>query len=177
MSNLRGQYDFEDLSAYLDGELEPARKAEVEKLLQEDSSWQAAYAELKALDGALGDWTVPEMPALLPSRIAAAVKRNATIKKQRVIRFTRIAGSIAAVAAAAAIFIVVMLSSNRSQPQSKNDMASNTNTAANNVTAKMSDEEVDKIAVENLEFFRDYDVLTDFETLEAIERLEKQSRI
>ncbi len=174
MKELRGQYDFEDLSAYLDGELEPARKAGVEKLLQEDSSWQAAHAELKALDGALDAWTAPEMPAHLPGRVVTAVKRSG---KQRVIRFARIAAPIAAVAAAAAIFVAVLLSNNSSQPRPKNNIVRNTTPPPTNKTTAVNDKELNDIAVENLEFFRDYDVLTNFETLEAIERLEKQSQI
>lgn len=166
MNDLRGQYDFDDLSAYLDGELEPARKAEVEKLLREDSSWQAAYAELKALDGILSAWQSPEAPDRLAERIATAARQCGS--KRQVIRLARIIGPIAAAAAAAAIFVAVLINN---QPQQTN-MAD-----PSNGTAKISIEELDEVVVENLEFFRDYEILTNFETLEAIERLEIETQI
>jgi len=64
-----GQSDFEDLSAYLDGQLDADRAAAVEELIRTDPAWGDEWTRLQAVDRALDAYDVPAPPSDLTDRI------------------------------------------------------------------------------------------------------------
>jgi len=105
------QPDFEDLSAFVDGELPPARAAEVEALVAADPAWRKAHRELTALDAALNAYTVPDPPADLAERI---VRGAGEAPRPLVVRIARYLAPLAA--AAAVVLAVVLWSRPRAKP-------------------------------------------------------------
>jgi len=68
------QSEFEELSAWLDGELSAERSAEVERHVREDVAWARAAAELRAIHEAMDGVETPPAPdAGLARRIIAGV--------------------------------------------------------------------------------------------------------
>jgi len=152
------QSEREDLSAFLDGELPSQRAAEVEALIRSDPRWAAAQRELKALDAALDGCTVPPAPADLAGRI---IRRSRKLGRPRplVIPLVRWIAPVAAAAAAVILATVLVLphDGGRSPGGPLADVP-----------------KADRFVVENLSFFRDYEVIENLETLQAIERLDDQ---
>lgn len=157
--------EWNDLSAYRDGELSPARRAEIEALLAGDAAWQAAHAELASLD-ALLDRCPPPPPA--DPEMASRIIRN--VRAARPSFIIRLARYAAPIAAAAGILVAVAVWKNLTltpeQAQLRQD-----NRVLNSV------KEDDRIIVENLDFFRDYDVVANYETLEALDQVEANEDI
>ena len=137
--------DFEDLSAYFDGELPPQRRARIESMLRTDPAWRKAHEQIKAIDSALEACRAPAAPAGLAERIRREVRRAG---RPLVTRFEK--WLAAASAAAAAIILALMLLHGPAAPPSPQQT-------------------VEYFARENLDFFQDYNVVADFETLEAID--------
>ncbi|MGB2819471.1 MAG: hypothetical protein WBF17_00715, partial [Phycisphaerae bacterium] len=73
MTERLGHSDYDELSAYLDGELPAARAADVERLIREDHAWRRAHREMTAVSAALDSYTVPAPPGDLADRIVAGV--------------------------------------------------------------------------------------------------------
>ena len=99
----------------------------------------------------LDAWRVPPAPNGLDERVIRGVYARARRAKV-VLRIQRVAGAVAAVAAA--VLVVVVLSQGqhgRPEPPLV---------------------DVDVLVEENLDFFRDYAVVANFDTLEAIEAVE-----
>ncbi len=107
----------EDLSAWLDGELHPARRAEVERALDADPALRARLEQLAAVDEALASAPVPPVSEALAARVRARLR-----EEQRAERLRRIAGTaprrrpiagrrmaLGLAAAAAAVFALVVL--------------------------------------------------------------------
>ena len=67
------QHDFEDLTAYLDGQLDADRGRDVEELIRTDPAWGAEADRLQAVDRLLDVYDVPAPPDGLNDRILRAV--------------------------------------------------------------------------------------------------------
>ena len=168
------QSDFDDLSAWFDGELDADRAGEVANLVLTDPLWRRTHAELVMLAGALDACDVPSAPSDLADSIIARVRRSG--RRSLSARIVRIA---VPVAAAASVIIAVTFLATRPQQQSPGGSPPADRQIAR-PAADMSGEplttaEQDKYIAKNLHFFRNYDVLMNYETLEAIERLEADS--
>ena len=150
------QSEVEDLSAHVNGELKPDRAAEVERLIAAGPASRKAHQQMLATDALLDAYTVPEAPADLAERIVRAARRRGR-PRSVAMRVVRVALPLAA-AAAVVLAVVTRLNPpvvERTTPPPE--------------TAKR---EVDRLIKDNLDFFEDYDVVANLETLEAIERLE-----
>jgi len=181
MANALGKTDFEDLSAFRDGELDASRAAEVERLLREDPAWGRAHRELTALDAALDTWTAPAPAGDLADRVLLGVRKSA--RRSQVLR---VAAWVGPVAAAAAILLVVVAVLNRPGHTTTPRQPVLAGAIVHEVEASEAYEgvpqaqrvELEQEIVRNLGFFRgffeDKDVVEDFETLEAIEGLERE---
>lgn len=143
--------DFEDLSAWLDGELDGERSARVAALVGADPAWRRARAELTALDAALDAYTVPAAPADLAERIL----RRVAAQPRRLPVVIRLARWLAPVAAAAGIIL-----------------------AARFFYPPPRRAEAEAIVRDNFalmkQYVKDRDVVVNLETLEAIAELEAQ---
>lgn len=159
------QSEFEQLSAWIDGELSPADDAAVAALVQNDPAWASARAGLSELDAALDSCDVPAAPAGLAQRICDNVRRQS--RRSRIIR---IAKYFAPAAAAAAVVLAVVLW--QGGPKPATSPAGGVIAQADKALKGMNEE--DKLAVEAMDFFKDYDVLENYETLQAIDKLESQ---
>lgn len=154
------EQEFDDLSAFRDGELSPARRAEIETLLAGDPAWQAAGAELANLDALLDRCPAP--PPADPAMASRILQKVRAARPGLILRLVRYA---APVAAAAGILVGIAVWKNLTltpeQAQLRQD-----NRVLNSV------KEDDRIIVENLDFFRDYEVVANYETLEALDQVE-----
>lgn len=157
MNRRLSQSDCDDLSAYWDGELSPRRAEQVDALLRVDPAWQDAHRQLQATDRALAAWSSPPCPQDLAGRILAQRRRPARPAGLRVLRWLV---PLEAAAAAAIILAAVLL--HPPAPVSGPDPAP---------AAQVAED----FAAKNLDFFQDYDVVANFETLQAIEELESQA--
>lgn len=168
------QAEFDDLSAWADGELDAERSAEVARLVEQDPAWAQAYSDMKGLEAMLDACQAPPAAPDLAERVIAAVRRAS---RRAVI--LRVAGWGGAVAAAAAVLLAVALSHpSRPRPAARGpDVAADTlneaqRSAVFQAAAPADRAELENLAVKHLDFWRDYDVVQDFETLKAIDRLE-----
>ena len=152
MNRALEQSDFEDLSAYFDGQLDADRTAAVAELIRSDPVWQAEWDRLQAIDRILDACDVPAAPSDLDDRILGFVRSRA--RRRKVLQWVWPAAGAAAVAAA---IIIVAIATEPKLPVAGFD-------------------DVDQAIVENLDFVRDLDVLENYETLEAIERIELANR-
>ncbi len=100
------QTDLDDLSAYLDGELDAASTLRVEQLTSSDEAWREALAEMKSVDRAIDVFRtqshVPPHSANLVQRIVAA----ATPQRSRWL--VRLGAPLAAAAAVAIVAFVLV---------------------------------------------------------------------
>jgi anti-sigma factor RsiW len=158
------QADWDKLSAYLDGELGAEQAEQVRRRTQSNPAWAEALAGLRSVDDLLDAWEAPPAPPELAERIVRAAGRP----RGRVLTWRRVLTGAAAAAAVVAIAIGLGRQAVRPGPEPEK-VADRSEAPA----APMTREELDAFAVENLGFFKDYDVLTDFDTLEAIERVER----
>jgi len=176
MKRQPGQSELEDLSAYLDGELSPDRKAQVEALLLREPAWRAELAQLKAVDAALDAQVAPPAPADLPERVIGYVRRAQ--RHGRLVKRLRVAGAVAAAIVLIAAALGRYVRPRTAPPPTRTADAR----AVQGNSAKQAEAELeetlrdvagtDRFVVENIDFFRDFDVLVNYETLEAIDRLQ-----
>ena len=151
------QPELEQLSAFFDGEL-PADQAEAfERRLEAEPRLQRALAQMKALDAALDAWQVPAAAADLPERVLASVRRK-TRQSPVILRLVRWAG--AAAAAAAVIVGAIRWMGPKDTPRDAGQVVQNEPAVE------------DALIVRHLDFFENYEVLANLETLEAIEQIE-----
>jgi anti-sigma factor RsiW len=158
------QSDRDELSAYLDGELSAEQAEQVRRRAEVEPAWREALERLHAVDALLDAWQPPAAPPELAERIVRLAGRP----RRRVLTWRRVLAGAAAAAAVVALAIGLGRQTLRPVPQ-REELAGQIESPE----APMDREELDEFAVENLGFFKDYDVLTDFETLEAIERVER----
>ncbi len=186
------QSELEDLSAFVDGELPAEQSRRIARRVESDGAWADAHRELLALDGLLDAYTVPAGDEGLAERICRPYRRA----RQRVLRpvgawWRR----LVPLSAAAAVVIGLGILGWREYvgrldaPNEPVEMASAAGQPARQ-DAEPDDgmDEVDRglkdysraeqFAIVNLPMVRtvseDYDVIANFETLEAIEQLERQ---
>ncbi len=173
MTERLGQNDRDDLSAYLDGELSADEAERVRSTVEADPAWADALRELGELDALLDAWAPPEAPADLGERIIAAADHR---PRGRVLSWPKVFAGAMAAAAAILLAIGVGLRVSETTPETEREEIARPEPERPSEPidpADMTEEQIDEFAVENLGFFKDYDVLTDFETLEAIERVER----
>ena len=101
MNNELTQSEFENLSAWMDGELDVEQAEAVARKVEDDPVWAGAYRELLALDEMMDVWELPSPSAELTAKILARAKDRSGAG---VLRFARWVMP----AAAAAIFIIAI---------------------------------------------------------------------
>lgn len=157
MEKILKQSELEDLSAYVDGELDAARAAEIARLIETDALWRQAHLDLLDLNAALDAYVAPS-PS---SDLAARIVRNIRQQEQRPLA-SRILRWAAPLTAAATILIAV-------------GVWRNMRTAPVSVApdqAGIRTEDAETLAKENLDFFQDIDIAVNMETLDEIDRLD-----
>jgi len=173
---------WEDLSAWLDGQLPPAEAERVERLVADAPAWQRAARQLRAAEAALEAYQAPTPAADLPERILRGV---AAAERRR--RRWVWAGRVAAPLAAAAAILLAVLLWYPAQTTTPAEPGSPPALAAGEGPALPGQQKVDQVlqgirqedrfVVENLDFFEDYDVVANFEVLQAIDRLEGRRQV
>ena len=175
--------ELENLSAYMDGELpaEPAA-AEVARGIESDAAWRQMRRDLQDVDSLLDCYTAPPASAELTGRIMSAVRKQAHHRQ-----VLRVVSWLAPAAAAAAIIIVGLAVFGGghwfSQTQTPGIVSTPVNiepelaesTAFQAVPVEQRPALQEEI-IRHLNFFRDYEVAADLETLEAIEQLDIQDQ-
>jgi anti-sigma factor RsiW len=159
------QSDFAALSAYVDGQLEGPRAAQVRELIASDPAWREAYRQMTQLDQLLNTVDVPAAPADLAGRIISRVRGQ---RSHAILRFARYAAPLAA--AAAIVIGILVCQGLLGTPRHGTQVAIGTN--VENHAPPEERKVVEDLAAENLDFFKDYDVVSNLDTLEAIDRLE-----
>lgn len=163
MSSFRmKQSDFADLSAYLDGQLEGPRAAQVQQLIAGDAAWGEAYREMTELDQLIHACDVPPVPADLSQRIISHVRGQ---RSHAIVKFVKYAAPLAA---AAAIVIGILVWQHLPGPSRPEAQIATIDKPAPQEDPKVAED----LAMENLDFFKDYDVVSNLDTLDAIDRLE-----
>ncbi len=178
MSGKLEQHEYDALWDYVQGRCEPALAGRIEQLVRSDPRWSRRYARIKALDEALDAYEAPPAPGDLLARIirAAHGERRKMRSGARWRTFARVAASVATAAAIIlAVMVVEINPPSTTKPTARTDQS--------NIAPTPGSERVDRLLsgvpsqdrflVENLDFFRNYDVLVNFETIREIERLEK----
>ena len=176
--------DLEDLSACLDGELPADRAAEVERLVRDDRWWRQMHREMTAVDAALEAYTVPAAAPELPERIIAAAQRSTRRK-----HVLRVVAWAAPAAAAAAVLLVALAVMNRpadpvpkqpgivlTDPPPPVDGSELERSKAYQSMPKAERVALEEEIIKQLSFFRNYAVYEQFDTLEAIDRLESKGK-
>ena len=158
--------DFVDLSAHADGQLDAERAAAVEELIRTDAVWGNQWNRLEAVDRALDAYDVPAPPAGLTGRVLAGVYYRVRGRKL----VFRLLVPLAGAAAAAAIILVALIvgSGEATSPASNGPQLVEKNPVS-------QPDDVEQAIIEHLDMVRDLNVLENYETLEAIERLELAS--
>jgi anti-sigma factor RsiW len=166
--------EIEQLSAYVDGELPASAAAAVSGGIEADSAWRAAALDFSEIDSLLDSYTVPPAPQGLAERIIEAIHRRQ--RRRQVFRV----GSWLAPAAAAALVLIGMAIFDGGQPPRPPGRMSQASLAPelNSSQAFQAVPETERPALQeeiirNLNFFRDYEVVADMETLEAIGQLDE----
>jgi anti-sigma factor RsiW len=159
------QSDFADLCAYIDGQLEGPRSAQVQEFINSDAAWREAYRQMTQLDQLLQACEAPQAPADLAGRI---IRRARGQRSHAILKFIRYAAPLAA---AAAIVIGILVWQGRfGTSQHGTEVAT---VAKGEKSSPQEDRKVvEDLAADNLDFFKDYDVVSNLDTLEAIDRLE-----
>lgn len=177
--------EIEDLSAYMDGELQPERAAAVERGFQTDVAWRETRRDFEEVDALLDCYTVPPTSAELTGRIMQAVQKHARRHKA-----LRAASWLVPAAAAAAMLLVglaVFSSGWLDRPETPiagGGQVTNTvivepelaQSAAFQAVPAEQRPALQEEIIRNLTFFNDYEVVADFETLQAIEQLDSEDR-
>lgn len=151
-----------ELSAYLDGELPSQRAEKISRLLERDDALAAAAEQLRAVDRALDLLEAPAPAADLADRIIAAVEAR---RKTAVVK---IAKYLAPLAAAAMLLAAILFW----QPFSHKSATTSSMPADAAQAAPADAKAVEEFARDNLDFFQDYEVVANYETIEAMEALE-----
>lgn len=174
--------ELETLSAYMDGELPAGSAAEVARGIEADAAWRQMRRDFQDVDSLLDDYTAPPASAELTGRIMSAVRKQARRRQG-----LRVVSWLAPAAAAAAILLVGLAVFGGghwfSQPQThpivnkpvniERELAGSTAFKAVPVDQRPAlQEEI----IRHLNFFRDYEVVADLETLEAIEQLDSEDQ-
>ena len=168
----------DELSAYLDGEL-PAEAAEAVAVSVRDvPAWRQTLCDYRDLDALLDRYTAPSAPAGLARRVTAFVRRRT--RRRRVLAAGR---WLAPVAAAALVLIGLALFDGWRRPpvagQGQTQAAVSAElqeSAAFEAVPVQERPALQEEIIRHLDFFQDYEVVADLETLEAIEKLDEEAR-
>ncbi|MCE5328506.1 MAG: hypothetical protein LLG01_19055 [Planctomycetaceae bacterium] len=170
MSERLTQFELDQLSAWCDGELDAAATADIEAKVASSAAWAAAYREIVDLSRTMDAWAVRPAAGDLAQRIIARVHEEPAAPRHVVLRLV---GVLSGMAAAAAIVLAIIFAGHQGPQPAGTDAT---------VAAKKADEAVkadlagvaknDQMVVENLDFFQNYSVATNYDTLEAIDRVE-----
>ncbi len=109
------QGDFEDLSAWMDGELDAEQAERIAREVESDPVWSEAYRELLALDETMDVWEATAVPPDLTERILGCAKARPFTGVRRLGRWL----GPAAAAAACVIAVLLFHSTGTSPPQRK----------------------------------------------------------
>jgi negative regulator of sigma E activity len=181
------QHEIDQLSAYLDGELSPGERGELEQQLEARPQLAAELEKLRRLDGLLGVYNAPAPSGALRGQILRAAWSQP--RRPAVLRMAPWAAA-AAVAAAIVLAVVLGLGPGQDQP---GQLAGGGGNASNAPVVELggpSDEIVserlaqvareDQFVVEHLGFFTNYDLAQDLveadidaETMAALDQLER----
>jgi hypothetical protein len=166
------QQDFEQLSAFLDGELGEADQARAEERLAADGAWRRARARLEALDRALDAYAVPAAPAGLVGRILRKTTRQRAAVRWAWPRWRYLAPLAAAAALVAALLVYHALRQPAGQgPNLVNSQGPIDPSPLPEDTRAFEEPrlaELDVLVEDNLDFFRDLGVVNNLDTIEAI---------
>ncbi len=176
MSFSLAQSELEQLTAYLDGELPPQEAQQVRQLIDSDPAWADAYRQMNSLSAAMDLVQVPAVRAGLADEIVAKVQARGPATPVRVIRL------LVPLAAAAAIVVAALVAYPKFFKPAGPDGGTQVvkrglkekdpgQKAIDDALVNLTQE--DQFVVENLDVFRDYDVLDNYETLQAIDKLEE----
>ncbi len=189
MKSALSQHDWDDLSAWLDGELPPEQAARVARAVAADPAWSTAADELRALDSLLVAHAAPEPAADLPARIRAAARNETRAKRPApVLRLVRWLAPAAAAAAVLIAAVAILSPDGGKDPRpalsssggrdagngGRADAAKVETTAEvlDSATEAEAEQLAEIVAMERLDMFRDYDIVKNYDTLAAIEQLE-----
>jgi anti-sigma factor RsiW len=161
------QSELEDLSAFIDGELPDERAAEVQRLVDAEPAWQAAWQDMTAVDAAMDAYDAPAAPPDLAARISASVRQAAPARSPLVYW-------LAPLAAAAAIVLAVLVYHSITGQQTGNGTGPIVNVTPSPAPVDEA-REVDQFASENFDFVKELDVLNNFDTIKAIDKVEEES--
>jgi hypothetical protein len=111
MSQELTQPEWDDLSAWIDGELPEAKAQQIARRVAEEPAWRDAHRQLQCVDSAMDGWDAPEPAEDLVDRIC----RTAPQQQQpgRLLRLT------IPVTAAAAAAVLIAIGATQLQPQDK----------------------------------------------------------
>ena len=98
---LKREPDLEELSAWLDGELEPSAAGRVERMVATDPDWRATHEQFLAVDAAM-----KLLPPARPRRDLADRIVSRAFRRRRVVRAVAVAVPLAA---AAGIIVAILL--------------------------------------------------------------------
>ncbi|MFP4355325.1 MAG: anti-sigma factor family protein [Phycisphaerae bacterium] len=162
MNDQLRQSEFEQVSAYFDGQMTAEQAQAFEQTLSQRPDLAKALNQLRRLDQAMDSWKVPAGDADLACRVLAGVRRSRTVTPV-ILRLVRWGGAVAAAAAivvAALVWTAPEKAVKPGEPVAGNPPAG---------------EVVEDLCVRNLDMIENYQVLVDFDTLEAIDRIESET--
>ncbi len=179
------QSEIEDLSAYMDGELPADQAAAVDHSLKINPAWRETRRDFQEVDGLLDCYTAPPVSAELTGRIMSAVTKHARRRQvwRAVSWFAPATAAAAIVLIGLAVFSSGWLNTQQMPVAAGGDPAHvvtiEPELASSSAFDAVPTEQrpaLQEEIIRNLEFFRDYEVVADFETLKAIEQLDSQGR-
>jgi len=175
------QTDLEDLSAYMDGELESAARSRIGELVRTSAAWQDALARLQAVDRALEAYVVPAAPEGLADRVLRKTSHRALRAVHLPRTPLRWLAPLAAAAAIIAAFLIFQSVSRQARNKPNSVVTPHKVTPAPTPQASEQppdmdnepaypdvDVAVENFAEDNLDFLRDMGVVNNLDTIEAI---------
>lgn len=153
---LTRQSDLDELSAWLDGELDPPSAERVARLVCSDPDWQATCEQFRAVSACM-----ELLPPVGPARdLTDGIVRTARRRR----RIGRAAGVLVPLAAAAGLAVAVMLAwpSRPAGPEAPAGVQAKIETILEDVPRQ------DRPIVRNLSFFQNYREVVDYQQVRQI---------
>ena len=166
------QSQLEQISAYLDGELSADLSSRVAERIACDPAWSAVAKDFEKVNTLLEAWQTPPLRRDLTGAILARARQ-----KRRPPGWLRIMAPLGT-AAAITVAVWVFHATHPAGRPAVNMVGLATPTGDDALPAELKRlvadvPQEDQFVVENLDLFEDYDVLTNFAALEALEQLER----
>jgi hypothetical protein len=155
------------ISAFIDGELDGEMAARVARRIEHDPAWAYQARCLERVDEALDALTVEPVGPEFVRKLKRRLHRR---KPSTYLKW------VAPLASAACIALVAYLSMLVGGSGDPNGFGMLAGDAGKIGKVLASVPEKDRFVVENLDWLADYEVLSQFETIEAIEKMDKQPR-